>query len=60
MTAYANSLRIGNCYSYLADNPEWEDISHGNAIITVATNGDSDAVWGIMRHKKHTSREGGY
>jgi len=37
----------GNCYSYTAANPEWEDISDGMSFRRVAGNTDSSAVWAI-------------
>jgi len=37
----------GNCYSYTAANPEWEDISGGMKFYGVAGNTDSSAVWGL-------------
>ena len=41
----------GNCFSYLAENPCWEDISHGQLFWWVATHPSSDAIWAVKKTK---------
>lgn len=49
MLGVALTSKMDNCYSYTAAKPEWEDISHGQKLLHVAS--QSSAVWATLKTK---------